>query len=584
MSKHLFFLFLWLLASVVTTPGARAQEPGTKGPPPNMRAGVFREVVARMWRDSATFRRQCQRLGAAPELTITFRAEPPQNRSFRAFSTITRKHGAIIRAEIVVLSSAETIELIAHEAEHLIEQLDGVDPRHHQVTGAVRSTQHAYESERAIEVGRRVAREVVPGRVVMNLRQRDAWSGALDPASSSISADGRFIAFTSYARLTPDDGNDLPDLYVRDLRSQQTKLESPALVVGNRYSRVLYPRISGDGSRIAFQAAADDPDATDRLRSEVLVLDRGTGVSLVIGADVSGRRDSASGPSISADGNTVVFESTPLRDADGSRPAAVNIYLVRLDTGRTVPVSVSLNGEVPVAGDSVTPAVSADGRFVVFTSTADLTCADATSCASASKTRRKRSDIYLRDTIANTTSLISGRSSGAEANGSSSWAAISGDGRFVVFTSEASNLVRGDRNKCADVFLHDTNTGVTELISRRPDGEPGSAPSRNPVISDDGSTVAFQSLASDLICTRRCEGALRDINLVWDVFVLDRRSGAMLRASAGGGEEWMEPSRRPSVDGSGHVVVFSSHHPIDTDDAGNDDDLYVSGRSAILAR
>ena len=551
---------------------ASGQESAREGSPTNLKGGVFQTVVDRMWRQSPTFRRQCGRVAASPELTVFIRLDSPHTpSSVRAFTTFSRKNGSIVKAEIVLLSASQTIELIAHELEHVIEQLDGVDLTGHHAAGAAHAGANTFESERAIEAGRRVAREVESGHALMNFRQRDAWSSPLDPASSSVSADGRLVAFTSSARLTADDQNDLIDLYVLDLKTQRLTLESGQLGTVSRYSRVLYPRISGDGHLVVFQATADDD-----VRSEVVVLDRLARVAHVVGTDPSSQAGGNSSPAISADGSTVVFESTSTklvghRDSHRSR---VTVYLVRLGTGRVTPVSVARNGELPDAGDSVTPAVSADGRYVAFTSTADLICTNA-SCSRTSRAPKRVADIYVRDTIANTTSCVSRSVTGADANGPSSWPAMSGDGRYIVFTSEASNLVRGDRNGQADIFLHDTQSDTTVLISRRPDGRSAGGASRNPAISDDGTTVAFQSLASDLICVKQCHGSDRDINLVWDVFVFDRRSSAMQRASADDSEEWMEPSRRPSLSSDGRVVIFSSQHPIRGDDAFNDDDLYV---------
>jgi Tol biopolymer transport system component len=377
-----------------------------------------------------------------------------------------------------------------------------------------------------------------------------------------------------------EDQNDLIDLYVLDLNTQRLTLESGQLGVVSRYSRVLYPRISGDGHLVVFQAAADDD-----VRSEVVVLDRLTRSARFIGTDPSRQAGGNSSPAISADGGTVVFESTSttLVDHGDSHRTKVNVYLVRLGTDRVTAVSVAGNGELSDAGDSVTPVVSADGRYVAFMSTADLICA-AASCSRTSRDPKRVADIYVRDTIANTTVRVSGSVTGTNANGPSSWPALSGDGRYVVFTSEASNLVRGDRNGQADIFLHDIGANTTELISRRPDGRSASGASRNPAISDDGSTVAFQSLASDLTCAKRCHDADRDINLVWDVFLFYRRSGAMLRASSDGTEEWMEPSRRPSLNTDGRVLIFSSHHPTGSDDAGGDDDLYVLVRLGSTER
>ncbi len=124
-------------------------------------------------------------------------------------------------------------------------------------------------------------------------------------------------------------------------------------------------------------------------------------------------------------------------------------------------------------------------------------------------------------------------------------------------------------------FFTTRRPAATELVSRRPDGRPASGTSRLPAVSADGKTVAFQSLASDLICAKDCASAGRDINLLWDVFVYERSSGLVTRASADETGEWMEPSRAPSLNGDGRVLVFASRHPIDHEDMRHDDDLFV---------
>jgi Tol biopolymer transport system component len=211
---------------------------------------------------------------------------------------------------------------------------------------------------------------------------------------------------------------------------------------------------------------------------------------------------------------------------------------------------------------------------VAFASTDNLTCDAATDCVRSDK-RPDLTVIYVRDTASGVTTRVSRTISGGAPAGHSYLPTISGDGRYVAFTSDASNLVRGDRNRLADVFVHDTLTGRTELVSRRPDGRPGNGASRQASISGDGSMVAFQSLAADLTCIRNCDARERDVNLLWDVFLFNRRTGATLRASAGGSGEWMAPSRSPSLDHHAGVLVFSSKQPTDDSDVMNDDDLYI---------
>ena len=184
-------------------------------------------------------------------------------------------------------------------------------------------------------------------------------------------------------------------------------------------------------------------------------------------------------------------------------------------------------------------------------------------------------DVYLRDTVTHTTRRVSRSYSGLDPDGPSYTPAISGDGRFVAFVSEASTLTRDAKTHVASVYVSDVVTGVTELVSRNRSGRQANGRSLHPTVSGDGATVAFQSLASDLLCDGRCQSGQRDTNLVWDVFVHDRRTRGTTRASADGVEEWMEESRAPSIDDAGRVIVFASRHPRNDRDEGHDEDLYV---------
>ena len=202
---------------------------------------------------------------------------------------------------------------------------------------------------------------------------------------------------------------------------------------------------------------------------------------------------------------------------------------------------MSSTGEQAVL-DSFTPELSADGRFLAFTSFApNLIDFDDNEC----------SDVFVRDLQAGTTTRVSEYTGGYQVDGDSLRPAISGDGRYVAFDSDAWNLVWGDTNDTFDVYVHDRQTGATDRVSVDDSGNQSDGASFRPSLSADGRYVAYHSEASNLVSG--------DTNGASDVVLYDRRSGATRRVSvAGGGAEANGDSERPSLSGSGRLVTFES--------------------------
>src|SRR5919201_521233 len=193
----------------------------------------------------------------------------------------------------------------------------------------------------------------------------------------------------------------------------------------------------------------------------------------------------------------------------------------------TTRVSVSGSGG---QGDHDTYAagISADGRYVLLSSQArNLVPGDT----------NDRWDVFVHDRTTGATRRVSVASDGAQVGpthnpcGGSTAGAISASGRYVVFQSDATNLVRGDTNRVEDVFLHDRRTGRTERVSVTSAGRQAGADRTNngsnaPVISADGRYVAFHSADSNLVP--------HDTNRTFDIFVHDRKTGRTARVSVGG--------------------------------------------------
>jgi Tol biopolymer transport system component len=278
---------------------------------------------------------------------------------------------------------------------------------------------------------------------------------------------------------------------------------------------------------------------------------------------------------ISGDGGVVAFESSATNlvagvDANGILP---DVYLVDTRTDVTRRISVDDHDVQSGAGSSGGPSVSADGRYVVFTSTADLDLARPAGRSRTAAAGGAFPQVYVHDARLTRTKHLG--SSRQAPNGGSVNAVISGDGRYVAFVSYATNLAPSDRNRSVDVFLYEMNTGSITLVSRSTSGRTANGASGNPSISADGRFVAFQSEASDMVCARACESAAEDINLLPDVFLFDRMTHTVRGISGGSDGPWMEESGAPALDAIGDVIAFTSRHPIDARDLRNDFDLFV---------
>jgi Tol biopolymer transport system component len=410
----------------------------------------------------------------------------------------------------------------------------------------------------------------VRGDVMMTIRQKDRWRSA-GRAAASVSGDGRYVAFTSYARLSAADTNEHADIYVLDRVTGAVTLESLTAdgepLIGDSDA----PRLNHDGRLLVFQTTVED--SAGRFGADVVLRDRSTGVSHWIGKRVSADHQWNSDPTISDDGRVVAFRSTATNLVEGVDLNGVreDVYAFDVASETIRRVSVDGDGRQHVEGSSYGPSVSGDGRYIAFVSTADL---DSPDTSNAQRADYGLAQVFLRDTVAGTTTRVSVGPTGP-LDGPSYEPAISGDGRFIAFTSRATNLAHRDRNGAADVFVRDMRAGTTELISRNANGRTANGSSGHPAISADGRFVAFQSEASDLICTSRCQPSLEDVNLLPDVFLFDRTNAHATWISAWPNAGWAEESEAPQIDADGTVVAFTSRHPIDERDTAHDFDLFV---------
>ncbi len=372
--------------------------------------------------------------------------------------------------------------------------------------------------------------------------------GQSDGRSSvpAISADDRYSAFNSDAsNLVAGDTNFAKDVFLHDRTTSQTERVSVASSGAEGNADSFSPAVSADGRFVAFYSSASNlVDGDGNGVNDVFVRDRQSGstarVSLVPGgAEPNG---GSSSPSISADGRLVAFLSDASNLVADDTNRLRDAFVFDRQTGATTRVSVDSAG-AEANLESFTPVLSADGRFVAFTSFAFNLVVDDIN---------EGSDVFVRDLQALTTTRVSVYEGGYEAEGDSLRPAISADGRFVAFDSDAWNLAWGDTNDVFDVFVHDRQSGVTTRVSVDDSGTQADGASIRPALSADGRYVAFYTEAANLVAG--------DTNGASDVLIYDRQSGAEKRVSvAGGGVEANGESLRPALSADGRVVIFESN-------------------------
>ena len=359
---------------------------------------------------------------------------------------------------------------------------------------------------------------------------------------SAISADGRYVTFRSDAtNLVPGDTNEATDIFVRDRQTGTTRRVSVSSGGAQGNAGSFIPALSADGRFVAFKSFATNlvPGDTNGME-DTFVHDRQTGTTRRVSVGAGGVQGNGHSlnPAISADGRYVAFESDATNLVPGDTNEATDVFVRDRQTGTTRRVSVS-SGGVQGNNTSFSQALSADGRFVAFRS-------DATNLVPGDT--NGMGDVFVRDRQTGTTRRVSVSSGGAQGNNPSFSQAISAGGRFVVFGSDATNLVPGDTNHAEDVFVHDRRTGTTRRVSAGAGGVQGNGENSPSGISAGGRFVVFWSLATNLVPG--------DTNNVRDIFVRDRQTGTTRRVSvSSGGAQGNEYSDYPAISADGRLVV-----------------------------
>ncbi len=446
----------------------------------------------------------------------------------------------------------------------------------------------------------------------------------------TISGDGSRIAYESYAsNLAPGDTNGRSDIFLFD--GTTTTLVSQGAFGQSPNDNCETPVLSTDGRYVGHACYATNMlPGDDNQSKDVMRYDRATRTHEIASVDSAGvlANQESAAPSLSDDGQRMAFESEATNLVAGDNNAARDIFVRDFLTGTTERVSLS-GGGAQTNDMSFNPSLSGDGRYVAFVSYANnLVAGDGNGYR----------DVFVKDTATGAVELVSRSSGGAQGNGESGAFRYNGDGRFisydgryVAFQSGASNLVGGDNNAQDDVFRHDrltgttirvsvtdlgqevdfqstapsisadgryvafaslgqltaqdgnnqwdvyvrdTLTGTTELVSISTGGNAGNKASGEQFgsvsISADGNLVAFRSLATNLTPDV-------DANLYADLFIRDRAAGTTrLVSRSAAGDESDGNNRSPGMSPSGgHVVFESDAQSLVGDDQNGHTDLYL---------
>lgn len=311
-------------------------------------------------------------------------------------------------------------------------------------------------------------------------------------ADASLSADGQWASFVSTSSdLVPGDTNDAEDAFVWSRAGGRLERASVRSDGAQANDASLEAALSRDGRYVAFSSFATNLAAGDTNgMSDVFLRDRQAGYTERISVGRDGRPANGYSwqPSVSDDGRSVAFYSTASNLVAGDRGDSEDVFVHDRQTRQTVRASEAADG-TPANGYSVQPAMSGDGRYVAFVSAAtNLVPGDT----------NRRIDVFVKELATGRVERVSVGADGAQANGGSYNPALSRDGRYVIFESFASNLVRGDTNRSFDVFVHDRRTRRTRRVSLSSDGVQANGPNWTPSLSADGRFVAFRSDATNL--------------------------------------------------------------------------------------
>lgn len=383
----------------------------------------------------------------------------------------------------------------------------------------------------------------------------------------ALTTNGQFVAYLSLAtNLVPGAAGSHIAVYLHDRLARTTVHASHATNGGPPNGDCDGARISGDGRFVVFSSAASNLVSGDgNGASDVFLYDRNSGLVELVSRNAAGSgpgNGASDTPAVSSDGRYVVFASDASNLVSGDTNGRRDIFLRDRQFSTTVRVSVS-SGGAQADYTSDLPAISGDGRYITFISGADNLVPDPYIPAY---------HLYLRDRVAGTTERISRNAQGQPGNDNCGYSSLSADGRYIAFEADADNLVPGDSNGVKDIYLWDRVTRALARISAGNDGAQADADCWVPGVSADGRHVCFFSNANTLCA--------QDDDSNYDIFDYDRWTGKLSRLSYNAaGHTGLDSSFLPSPSADGRFVVFDAWAwNLATGDGNGSRDVFVVDR------
>jgi Tol biopolymer transport system component len=367
---------------------------------------------------------------------------------------------------------------------------------------------------------------------------RPAAIGAVDNTARAISADGRFVVFTTTAPLGGPSGTRM--VYVRDVLLGTTRLVSRADGVDGPAANMesIDGSISADGTKVAFTSFASNLPGGDGVHAQTYVRDLVTGTTTLASAGPSGAGDGySSGGALSQDGTKVAFSSSSGNLVAGDANGHVDVFVHDLSAGTIVIASLTSTG-AQVDGESYTPMISADGTRIGFTTSAQHVVPD-----EADGSRH----LYVRDLAAGTTTQVDRKADGSPSDSPADRVSMSADGNRFLFTSYAK--LTPDSATTSDAYLRDMAAGTTTAVAIGPGGERPAVQVFPGDISLDGTKVMFGTDTGTFGGGDPGGGWLRDLNAGTTTLV-GVRDGSDVPAKGS--------VHAPSLDADGNCLVFQS--------------------------